>query len=192
MDMEHGTLAVRFARSVIEDEIGNMSEGIGLPDTFSERKGAFVTLKTFPEGELRGCIGIPLPILPLSEALEEAARAACHDPRFMDLEGSESKGLTVEVTVLEVPHILDCPREELPSNIVIGRDGLIISFRGRKGLLLPQVPEEQGWDIMDYLEGICMKAGLPRGTWRDERAEISAFSGKVFHEVSPYGEITEG
>ena len=192
MDMEHGTLAVRFARSVIEDEIGNMSEVIELPDTFSERKGAFVTLKTFPEGELRGCIGIPLPILPLSEALEEAARAACHDPRFMDLEGSESKGLTVEVTVLEVPHILDCPREELPSNIVIGRDGLIISFRGRKGLLLPQVPEEQGWDIMDYLEGICMKAGLPRGTWRDERAEISAFSGKVFHEVTPYGDVTEG
>ena len=192
MDMEHGTLAVRFARSVIEDEIGNMSEVIELPDTFSERKGAFVTLKTFPEGELRGCIGIPLPILPLSEALEEAARAACHDPRFMDLEGSESKGLTVEVTVLEVPHILDCPREELPSNIVIGRDGLIISFRGRKGLLLPQVPEEHGWDIMDYLEGICMKAGLPRGTWRDERAEISAFSGKVFHEVTPYGDITEG
>ena len=192
MDQEYGASAVRFARSVIENETGRTSGEVTVPDGFSNPKGAFVTLKTFPEGDLRGCIGIPLPVLPLCDALVEAARAACHDPRFIDLEQSELDRVTVEVTVLDVPHIIDCPREELPSNIVIGRDGLIISYRGRRGLLLPQVPEEQGWDVMDYLEGTCMKAGLPRGTWKDERAEISAFSGKVFHEVTPYGDITEG
>ena len=185
-------MAVRFARSVIENETGKASGSVELPETFSEPKGAFVTLKTFPDGELRGCIGIPLPVLPLSEALEEAARSACHDPRFIDLDMSELEDITVEVTVLDVPQVLDCPKDEIPSRIVVGRDGLIISYRGRRGLLLPQVPEEQGWDVMDYLDGICMKAGLPRGTWKDERSKLSTFSGKVFHEVTPYGDITEG
>ncbi len=192
MGSDDGTLAVRFARSVIENETGRASAEVELPDTFSGHKGAFVTLKTYPDGELRGCIGIPLPVLPLSEALEEAARSACHDPRFMDLDMSELEDITVEVTILDVPQVLDCPKGDIPSRIVIGRDGLIISYRGRRGLLLPQVPEEQGWDVMDYLDGICMKAGLPRGTWRDERSELSTFSGKIFHEVTPYGDITEG
>jgi AMMECR1 domain-containing protein len=67
-----------------------------------------------------------------------------------------------------------------------------ISYRGRRGLLLPQVPGELGWDVMEYLEGLCMKAGLPRGTWKDTEAEISSFGGKVFHEAEPYGDIREG
>ena len=192
MDPDAGASAVRFARSIIEDETGGAPEHIDVPDGFYEPKGAFVTLKTYPDGDLRGCIGIPLPVLPLRDALEEAARSACHDPRFIDLEHHELKGLTVEVTILDVPKALECSRSELPDNIVIGRDGLIISFRGRRGLLLPQVPEEQGWDAVEYLEGLCRKAGLPRDAWKDERCEISAFSGKIFFEIEPYGNITEG
>ena len=192
MMYDDGTLAVKFARTVIERETGRSSIRLRLPDSFFDRKGVFVTLKTFPDGDLRGCIGIPLPVLSLAEALEEAARSACHDPRFMDLDMSELDDITVEVTVLNVPRALDCPKDEIPSRIVIGRDGLILSYRGRKGLLLPQVPEEQGWDVMDYLDGICMKAGLPRGTWKEEGSELSTFSGKIFHEVTPYGDITEG
>lgn len=192
MDIEEGTLAVRFARSVIENNTGNVFGRVDLPDTFAEPRGAFVTLRTYPEGHLRGCIGIPYPVIPLCEALTEAAASACHDPRFPVLGRDELAHVTVEVTVLDLPKVLDCPRDELPDNIVVGRDGLIISYRGRRGLLLPQVPEEQGWDVHDYLEGICMKAGLPPGTWREEGAEISVFGGKVFHEMTPYGDISRG
>jgi uncharacterized protein (TIGR00296 family) len=187
-----GISAVRFARSVVENETGKSSGMVVPPEGLSEPKGAFVTLRTFPDGGLRGCIGIPLPIMPLYRALEEAARGACHDPRFSDLGPHELDNLTVEVTILVVPRVLDCPRGGLPSEIVIGRDGLIISYRGRRGLLLPQVPGELGWDVMEYLEGLCMKAGLPRGTWKDTEAEISSFGGKVFHEAEPYGDIREG
>lgn len=192
MNIEEGTLAVRFARSVVENCTGKVFERVILPDSFSEPRGAFVTLKTYPDGDLRGCIGIPFPVLPLGEALAEAGSSVCHDPRFPALRKYELENVTVEVTILEVPEVMDCPRSELPSKIVIGRDGLMISYRGRRGLLLPQVPEEQGWDVNDYLEGLCMKAGLPRDAWKEEDAEISAFGGKVFHEVAPYGDITEG
>lgn len=192
MDLIDGIMAVRFARSVVENCTGKVFDRVVLSDAFSANGGAFVTLKTHPHGDLRGCIGIPMPVLPLGEALAEAASSVCHDPRFPPLAQSELGKVTVEVTILDTPHILDCPRSELPSNIVIGRDGLIISLNGRRGLLLPQVPEEQGWDVLEYLEGLCMKAGLRPDAWMDERAEISAFGGKVFHELSPYGEITEG
>jgi len=192
MNLNEGILAVRFARSVIENNTGKVFGRVHLTESFTEPRGAFVTLKTYPDNRLRGCIGIPYPMLPLCDALTEAAKSACMDPRFPILEQHELEHITVEVTILDLPRVLDCPKSEVPSNIEIGKHGLIISYKGRRGLLLPQVPEEQGWNIQEYLEGICMKAGILPDAWKDECAEISVFGGKVFHEEEPYGDITEG
>lgn len=187
-----GENAVRFARKVIESETGKGSMPQIPDEGFDARSGVFVTLNTHPEHELRGCIGIPYPVMPLSMALEEAARSACHDPRFPDLSADEVDGVTVEVTILSEPVPICLPASELPSAIEIGRDGLMIAFRGRRGLFLPQVPVEQGWDTLEYLDMLCVKAGLPPGTWRMDDAEISSFRGEIFHEVSPNGEIMKG
>ena len=99
-----GEAAVRFARSVVDAEVGR-ADAPGVPDGpgFARSAGAFVTLETYPVGDLRGCIGIPLPVMPLGGAIASAARSACHDPRFPDLRASELDRITVEVTILTPP-----------------------------------------------------------------------------------------
>ena len=101
-------------------------------------------------------------------------------------------GLGRQVTVLTEPVLMDCPKEDIPKNIVIGRDGLIIQFGRRRGLLLPQVPVDWGWDVNEYLRQICYKAGLPDDAWKLKDAMMWTFTGEIFHETSPRGEIVRG
>lgn len=193
MDAESGSFAVRAARSAILAETEGKEQTIEFPDDFDQKRGVFVTLKTFSDMELRGCIGYPEPILPLKEALVLSARAACHDPRFPDLRRSEVDGCVVEVTVLTPPRpIIVKSKDELPGRIVIGKDGLIIDMRGRRGLLLPQVPKEYGWDTTEYLAQLSVKAGLPYDAWMRKDSEISSFEGEIFSETTPNGEIRQG
>ncbi len=182
-----GADAVRLARRAVEAEV----RGTGRPDPtdHSEPSGVFVTLSEHPSGRLRGCIGFPMPVLPLEKAVCEAARSACHDPRFPDLSVDELDSVTVEVTVLTVPEPLSGSPDGIRDSIVVGRDGLILELLGHRGLLLPQVPTEQGWDAEQFLEALSSKAGLPQDAWRHPDARIQVFRGDVFHETSPRGEI---
>ncbi len=192
MDTEDGILAVKAARASIEAETRGMEPEIELPASFDKKGGVFVTINTYPQGNLRGCIGYPEPVFPLRDALIHSAESACHDPRFMPLSFKESQNCTVEVTILSEPVLSECSKEELPKNIVIGRDGLIIQFGRRRGLLLPQVPVEWGWDVDEYLQQICAKACLPPDAWKLKDSMIWTFSGEIFHELSPKGEIVRG
>ena len=149
---------------------------------FSNAQGAFVTLKEM--GELRGCIGYPEPVLPLWQAIFKAAVAAAFDdPRFPQVIGEEMKDIKIEISVLTVPKLIEASSpDDYLREIKIGRDGLIIRYRGFSGLLLPQVAPEQGWNAEQFLNGLCEKAGLPPGTWRNPRCEIYAFQAEVFGE----------
>jgi len=49
-----------------------------------------------------------------------------------------------------------------------------------EGLLLPQVPVEQHWDRLTFLEQACEKAGLPADAWRDPDTDIFSFTAVVF------------
>ena len=69
-----------------------------------------------------------------------------------------------------------------PEEIIIGRNGLLISLRGRRGVLLPQVAYERGWTRDEFLAQTCRKAGLPPNAWRDSAAEIYSFQAEVFGE----------
>ncbi len=191
--MSFGSEAVGLARAAIESEVRGTPIDCGTTDDrFADASGAFVTLSTYPGHDLRGCIGFPMPLFQLGRAIEEAARAACHDPRFPDLREGELDSVTVEVTVLTVPEgiVADGP-DELVSEVVIGRDGLIIEYGGHRGLLLPQVPVEWGWDAREFLAHLSLKAGLPPDAWTYKGARISAFRGKIYTEATPYGDITE-
>lgn len=193
LTLDEGKKAVIFARNVIENHVKNKKNPKEiLEDVFTKKQGAFVTIHTHPNHDLRGCIGIPLPVMSLKDAIIEGARSATNDPRFSPLDDSELDRIIIEVTILSEPEIInvDTPEDYL-KNIKIGRDGLIVEQGYFKGLLLPQVPVEQGWDKEEYLSHTCMKAGLLPDAWYDSQTKIYRFSGQVFSELEPYGEIKE-
>ncbi|HTS33942.1 MAG TPA: TIGR00296 family protein [Thermoplasmata archaeon] len=195
--MDSGSVWVRavpWARESLEAVLASgrrRSARADLPPEFEEKRGAFVTLKRHPSGALRGCIGYPLPILPLRLAVARAALAAAtDDPRFPPVVSEELPRLTVEVSVLSVPEEIRAPRpEDRVAAVQVGRDGLIVEGLGTSGLLLPQVAPEQGWSAEEFLEGACQKAGLPFDAWRDPRLRVLRFGADVFAEKSPSGEV---
>ena len=153
--------------TVIEDRTGNAK--------FLAPRGVFVTLKK--HGDLRGCIGYIEPIAPLGKAvIETAIYAATRDPRFEPVTPDEVPGLEFEVSVLT-------PLKEIsnPDLVRVGRHGIIISRDGHTGVLLPQVPVENGWDRETFLSEGCLKAGLPPDAWK-KGAKIQVFEAIVFHE----------
>ena len=190
MEIADGRAAVAAARQYAEAETKGRTADPSFPDGFAGKKGVFVTISEYPSGDLRGCIGYPEPVLSLKDALKMSALAACHDPRFRDLTFEEAKKCTFEVTVLSVPQKIEYGSpEDLLSKIVVGRDGLMISLRGRRGLLLPQVPVEYGWDAEEFMRHLSMKAGFDPGAWRESGAVVEAFTGEIFSETSPGGEV---
>lgn len=159
------------ARCVNGSEPGDVPPIPGLPDA----TGAFVTLKK--RGELRGCIGTlecrrPLP----EEVARVAVSAAREDPRFEPVRPSELADLAVEVSVLGPLEPID-PHD--PTAIEIGRHGLVVEQGRRRGLLLPQVATEWGWDRETFLAHTCVKAGLPQDCWRTG-AHVFRFAADVF------------
>jgi AmmeMemoRadiSam system protein A len=140
-----------------------------------EKRGAFVTLKV--DGRLRGCIGYPLPVKPLVEAIVEmAVAAATQDFRFTPLTAQELPRLQIEISVLTLPEPLKNPDE-----VEVGRHGIIVSKGLSRGLLLPQVPMEYHWDRETYLRHGCLKAGLDEDEWR-KGAKVEVFEAQVFSE----------
>ncbi len=188
-----GTMLVKYARIIVENYVKGGAPFSSPLDSFLQKNmGVFVTLHTYPHHQLRGCIGIPEPVMTLEKAIKEAAMSSTQDPRFPPLKKNELSSVIVEVTVLtpqELLHVKD-PQEYL-KKITIGKHGLIIKKNGHSGLLLPQVPVEQGWNVEEFLVQICYKAWLSPDSWLDPQAKIYVFSGQVFTEIKPYGEILE-
>jgi uncharacterized protein (TIGR00296 family) len=193
LSLEEGKKAVVFARNTIEKFVKNSKITIDdLDGVFTEKQGAFVTIHTYPEHDLRGCIGIPLPIMPLKQAILQAAQSATQDPRFPPLDKDELNHIIIEVTILTKPTLINVTKpQDYLKEIEIGRDGLIVEQGFFKGLLLPQVPVEQDWDKEEFLSHTCMKAGLLPDAWFDKATKISKFSGQIFTEIKPKGEIEE-
>lgn len=143
---------------------------------FQTPSGVFVTLKKY--GELRGCIGEILPRRPLFVATQWAALAAAFsDPRFPPLSREELDEVRLEISVLSIPRAL-----EKPEGVEVGKHGLIIVKGEKMGLLLPQVPVEEGWDREQFLKGVCRKAGLPEDAWKDKETKLYVFTADVFGE----------
>ena len=143
--------------------------------------GAFVTLhisNSSGKRSLRGCIGRMTASLPLEETVRTmAVEAAFGDPRFPPLTKEELSRTHIEISALS-PMTL-CPD---PRQVKIGTHGLYLIKDGRSGVLLPQVPVEQGWNLNQYLEYICIKAGLPQGSYKAKGAELYTFTAIIFSE----------
>ena len=150
------------------------------PIELDEKLGVFVTLNK--NYRLRGCIGYPEPILPAIEAtMEVAVAAAVNDPRFPQVSIMEFDDLEFEVTVLTKPKIIEVAHpDQYFDEIEIGRDGLIIQKGYSRGLLLPQVATENKFNVEEFLENTCMKAGISADSWMDESCDVSKFQGQIF------------
>jgi len=193
LTLEEGLKAVKLAREVVEQYVKyKTTSSSDLKGNFLEKQGVFTTLHTYPEHDLRGCIGLPLPIMPLKEAIIESAKSATNDPRFPKLEENEIDNIIIEVTILTKPQLIQVtdPKNYI-KHIEIGRDGLIAEQGFYKGLLLPQVPVEQNWGKEEFLSHTCMKAGLLPDAWVDKTTKIYKFTGQIFTEIEPRGKIME-
>ena len=193
---EDGEAAVTLARETLDAHVsGAVAKPRPYPsDAFSELRGVFVTLNVTSasvEERLRGCIGFPLPIKKLGEAIREATiAAASQDPRFPPVSNSELDSVVVEVSILTTPEVIEVSsRQDLPARVRIGADGLIVSRSYLSGLLLPQVATEFDLDQTEFLSQACLKAGLPPDSWLDKETKVQVFQAEVFAESNPRGKV---
>lgn len=166
------SIARRALEARVRGERDPAPDGGGLLDT---RRGAFVSIHLLDD--LRGCLGRVEADLAVARVVQHLGRAlADSDPRFAPVAIGEVEDLTIEISVLS-------PEREALSieEIEIGRHGLIIERDGRRGLLLPQVARDHGWDVETFLGQTCLKAALSPDAWRTG-ARIFTFDAEVFGE----------
>ncbi len=193
--IEDGKYLVGLARKSIESYFARheLPRVEGVPAHLREKRGVFVTLESFPDHELRGCIGYPEPVKELARAVAECAvNSAVGDPRFPPMKPGELNETVVEISVLTVPELIrvNNPRE-YASRIKVGADGLIIEYGYYSGLLLPQVPVEWKWSESEFLCHVCEKAGLPVDFWLQKGAKLYKFQAQIFSESAPNGKVEE-
>jgi AmmeMemoRadiSam system protein A len=184
-DVPLSTDAQRFllglARTTIDERLGGRPPQIpsidGLPcrRELEDPRGAFVTLKI--GGVLRGCIGHVVAVAPLWQSVRDNALAAAfEDPRFPELVADELPKTTIEISALTPM------RPAMPNEVQVGHHGILIERGRSRGLLLPQVATEYGWDRETFLDHTCRKAGLEPGCWRRDDTAINIFSAEIFGE----------
>lgn len=171
LEIAHSSIASGVADKPLPDEPPIVANLPDLRARLREPRGVFTTL--YLRDHLRGCVGYAMPIHPLFQAIAETARAAAFDDtRFWPVTPDEVPDLKISLSILSPLFTI---RAE---SVEVGRHGLLISHASRRGLLLPQVPVEHGWDRLTFLEQTCNKAGLPRDAWRS--ASLEAFTAEVF------------
>lgn len=172
---EDGKKLLKLARESIEEEFsGKKPENIE-GKQFNQARGVFITLTE--NKKLRGCIGFPYPEKSLKQAVYEAAKlAAFSDCRFPKLKKEEVEKIKIEISIMTMPE--ECK----PEDIKIGRDGIMCSYLGYSGLLLPQVAIEYKMKRIDFLEALCNKAGLPKDNWQNKNFKLKKFQCQIFSE----------
>jgi AmmeMemoRadiSam system protein A len=177
IDRDARLFLLSLARNTIQHRLDGQPLPSPEPDAIvlREQRGAFVTLKI--DGRLRGCIGHVIGVAPLWRAVRDnAIAAAFEDPRFDPLQAEELPRTHIEISALTPL------RRATADEVTVGRDGILIERGPARGLLLPQVAVEYGWDRVTFLDHTCRKAGLEAGCWRHADTVISVFSAEVFGE----------
>ena len=169
---------LRLARAALEARVlGQAAPAREYGGTLDEPLGAFVSIHC--DGDLRGCLGRLDVDAPLADTIADLAAAVAYaDRRFTPLQPEEVAAVDIEISILT-------PETEVGmiADIEVGRHGIIIEQRERRGLLLPQVAVEHGWDCETFLAHACRKAGLPPDAWQ-RGARILTFEAQVFSERS--------
>jgi len=143
----------------------------------AEPGGAFVSLHRRSDGELRGCVGLLRPEEPLVEAVSRmAVAAATQDERFPPVNAGELASLSIEISALSRLAPIR------PDEIELGRHGLLVRAGDKRGVLLPRVPVDHGWDRDGFLAHTCRKAGLAADAWTEPGTQLQGFTATVFSD----------
>lgn len=146
------------------------------PYLLASAYGAFVSLHK--KGELRGCIGTCFPTHPLYETvIEMTESAASRDSRVAPINPHELRDIHIDITVLSPLQVA-----QDPLSLQVGRHGLHIVSGEKRGVLLPQVATQYGWNVETFLCQACLKAGLGGEAWKQPDAEVSSFTALVIEE----------
>lgn len=189
LSLEQGKELVRLARMAVDSRKIEKEYS----KDFETRRGVFVTIETFPEKELRGCIGFPYATLALGEAVQRAAiSAAYEDMRFPPVEKEELGRIVFEISILTEPELIKVkdPKEYF-QKIEAGKDGLILQNGPFSGLFLPQVWKYFKNNKEEFLRNLCYKANLTPDYIYDKRTKIWKFRAQIFAEEEPKGKIKE-
>lgn len=194
--MEHGEQLVTAARNSIELFLTNPHFDKSLiKDTladFTKPHGVFVNLEHYPTGELRGSMGFPKPMATLGESLVDAAIAAAfEDQRYVSVSKRELEHLLVEVNVLSTLTPVPGNERKRLAAIEVGRDGLLIEYGIKSGLILPEVAVKNKWSKKKFLEEVCRKAGVHHNYWSQPNIALYRFEAQTFREEEPAGNVLE-
>lgn len=191
-DHEEGKQLVRIARDSVERLFSDRGPP-SLQYSVQSRiqAGIFVSIHSAGDTTLRGCVGFPLPKGEFYSSLEEAAvSAATKDPRFKPISKEELDKVIFEVSVLNRPELIIVAKPvEYLDMVKIGVDGLMLKWRERSSLLLPQVASEYDWTVDEYLRNLCYKAGLPPDVWMNDDSKIYKFRCIIYRESKPMGVV---
>ncbi len=170
---------LRLARQTLLEHLGGTESEPYVPETpaLLQPRATFVTLRRRDTDELRGCRGECEARRPLAESVARmAVAAAASDSRFPPVTLSEVPSIKIEINALT-------PLKPIaPSEIVVGKHGVMIVKGHHLGLLLPEVPLRFGWGRESYLRAVCRKADLPEAAWEDEDSQLFAFEAEVWCE----------
>jgi AmmeMemoRadiSam system protein B/AmmeMemoRadiSam system protein A len=170
--------ALEIARRTLSTYLG----GEEIPEVkikskeLKKKQGVFVTIKS--KGELRGCIGELEARKPAGELIREmVVEAAIRDPRFYPVTAKELPGLEIEISLLS-------PLKSMRSwrKIKLGKEGVVIEKEGKRGVFLPQVAEETGWGLEEFMRQLCLKAGLPEDAYKSKGVKLRRFEVEKIQE----------
>jgi AmmeMemoRadiSam system protein A len=174
LTVEQRQALLDLARASIVSRVSGRGALTPAPLDWPDASGVFVTIKR--RGHLRGCLGTLQNRAGLAaEVTRCAADSATADPRFPPVGPDEIPELGLEISVLGPLE----PIEPRPDAFTVGVHGLVVEKGFHRGLLLPQVATEWGWDGEQFLRQTCVKAGLPPDAWRQE-ARVFRFAAEVF------------
>ncbi|MEE9145408.1 MAG: AmmeMemoRadiSam system protein A [Candidatus Binatia bacterium] len=172
-------LLLQLSRQILESFVRGTEkqvEKINDPHLLITQYGAFVSLHKGQD--LRGCIGTCFPTRPLYEIIIEMTEAAAsRDQRVYSIQQSELPDIHIDISILSPLQLANDPL-----SLEVGKHGLFISSGEKRGVLLPQVAIQYGWDMETFLCQTCLKAGLSKDTWKERETKVSCFSALIIEE----------
>jgi hypothetical protein len=194
LGLEQGKKLIKLARKALENFFEKKKfEPIEVEDKLlKEKKRIFVTLEKFPDKTLRGSVGSPHVTLPLCGAVQELVlSSAFEDSRFLPLQKEELDKIILEISILTDPKLIEVKdSKEYFEKIEPGKDGLILQSDSSSSLFLPQV-WKQIPRLEEFLCSLCLKANLPKDSWKNKNTKIWKFRIQAFKEISPNGNVVE-